>query len=141
MADQLYPVLGGAKARRHLLHTPQRLEQRLVEQIGADAQDALPQAMGAVGQAQVLQAGVMAVPTDCWACLRLQPQLPLKYPRTAAHRALVHGQGGRGPGLGASQFEQVKDVQLLQHGRRGVVAWDRHRVGDLAVVAASVRVG
>jgi hypothetical protein len=122
MADQLHPVLGAAKARWHLLHTPQRLEERLVEQIAADAQDALHQAMGAVGQAQVPQAGVMPVPADRGAGARLQPQLVAEQLNAAADRALVHCQRRTGPGLGAGQLQQIEHVQIQEQMGRCVAA-------------------
>ena len=114
MADQFPPVLGAAKARRYLLHTPQRLEQRLVEYIGANAQDALHQPVGLVGQAQVTEAVVMAMAANSRALARMQLQLFAQDLHAAAHRALVHGQGQTCLGLGAGQLEKIQHMQIQQ---------------------------
>jgi len=85
-----------------------------MEQVAADAHHTIEEPMGPVGQAEVMEAVVVAVAAHRWACGRLEPQLLLHQPQAAAHGALVHGQGQAGFGLRSGQFEQIQHMQILQ---------------------------
>jgi len=70
-----------------------------------------------VGKPQVLQAGVVAMAAHAGALPRHQTKLLLHDLNAAADRALVHGQGCSGLGLGARELEEIENVQIFQ--RRG----------------------
>ena len=125
LGDEGGPVVGGVEVGRHLLETGQAIEQRLVQGVCCQAEQAGVEAMGAAGKTEMAQAGAGAPTAGLgWVAAGLEPELLGQVPVAAADGGLVHGQAATGADLVAADLEQVEHLEVLEDRRRQVgLAW------------------
>ena len=100
--------------RPHLQHAGHAMQQGVVQHIAADPQQARHQPVLAVGQSQVMHAGVMAMAAHLLPLPGREPVLAPHQLQAAAHGRLVHLQRSSSPALGFAQFQNIEDMQVVQ---------------------------